>query len=161
MENSSASSQSSPKVRCKPGNTNNPQGELRCDHDLPVEHFTSKTELNPFQRFYCCRIRDIEDCGVWHWIDPELTSHYKGCFHNLQVQRNRARQLLDINGMRAQVESLTLEASALKEELALQIEAFRELKKQNAAMEVMMAKLHRKNKIFLLFLLLLGVWIYL
>ncbi|XP_057803467.1 uncharacterized protein LOC131018779 [Salvia miltiorrhiza] len=67
-----------------------PEMQKICGHGIPALFQTSHTEKSPEHRFYVCRHEYSDDCGLWQWIDPELTSYYKLRFKKLKLERDNA-----------------------------------------------------------------------
>ncbi|XP_057771223.1 uncharacterized protein LOC131023511 [Salvia miltiorrhiza] len=52
------------------------QPAAQCGCRIPAVLRVSHTEKNPFRRFLCCS--NVKgDCGMWKWVDPELSPYYK------------------------------------------------------------------------------------
>ncbi|KAL6575188.1 hypothetical protein OROMI_012473 [Orobanche minor] len=93
-----------------------------CRHGVEADLLTSGTTVNPFRRYYCCRLRHVNDCRYFEWMEPGMHPYQKECVRRLMTDYD----LLQVENDRLQgMQRLTVEQLSVEDE---QIEELQKLK---------------------------------
>ncbi|KAL6587867.1 hypothetical protein OROMI_000845 [Orobanche minor] len=93
-----------------------------CRHGVEVDLLTSGTGVNTFQRYYRCRLRYVNDCRYFEWMEPGMHPYQKERFRSLMMDYDLFQAENDrLHG----IQRLTVEQLSVKDE---QIQELQKLK---------------------------------
>ncbi|KAL6581990.1 hypothetical protein OROMI_006004 [Orobanche minor] len=133
-----------------------------CHHGVEADLLTSGTSVNPFRRYYHCRLRyvrkidlfplyklnsfqflitccfqsNVNDCGYFEWMEPGMHPYQKECIRRLMTDYD----LLQAENDRLQgMERLTVEQLSVKDE------QIQELQKLNVVVDDLVDELSARK----------------